>query len=218
VYGTILADRFEPERALDGLGGPLRIQQNYFKLYACCRYNHFALDALLALARAGEVHADQVDRVVVTTIPFGPRMAGTAPTSMLGAKFSIPYAVAAALVLGRADVAAFVEPALGDPRIRTLAARVEVRVDPEMSPRRADHPTARVEVTLKDGRALTGVTSVVRGDFEDPVPAEEIVEKFVSLASPPLGSARACDVARLVEQTETLKDVRDLAALLAPLP
>ena len=57
VYGTILADRFEPERALEGLGGPLRIEQNYFKLYACCRYNHFALDALLPMARAGRVRA-----------------------------------------------------------------------------------------------------------------------------------------------------------------
>jgi 2-methylcitrate dehydratase PrpD len=214
VYGTILADRFEPERALDGLGGPLRIQQNYFKLYACCRYNHFALDALLAMTRAGEVRADEVERVVVTTIPFGPRMAGTAPDSMLGAKFSIPYAVAAALVLGRADVAAFEEPAREDPRIRALAGRVEVRVDPEMSPRRADHPTARVEVALKDGRALTGITSVVRGDFEDPVPAEEVVDKFVALAAGVLGSARARAVTEIVDRAETLKDLQDLTALL----
>jgi 2-methylcitrate dehydratase PrpD len=135
---------------------------------------------------------------------------------MLGAKFSIPYAVAAALVLGRADVSAFVEPALGDPRIRTLAARVEVRVDPEMSPRRADSPTARVEVALKDGRALTGVTSVVRGDFEDPVPAAEVVEKFVALVSGPLGSARARSVVEIVNRAETLKDLRDLTSILSP--
>ena len=216
VYGTILADRFEPSLALDGLGGPLRIQQNYFKLYACCRYNHFALDALLASARAEALRADQVERVVVTTIPFGPRMAGAAPASMLGAKFSIPYAVAAALVLGRADVSAFVEPALGDPRIRAMAARVEVRGDPQMSPRRSDYPTARVEIVLKDGRILTGSTTVVRGDFEHPVPSGEIVEKFVALASAPLGEGRAREVVRLVDQAETLKDVRDLSALLAP--
>ncbi|HET8533723.1 MAG TPA: MmgE/PrpD family protein [Methylomirabilota bacterium] len=217
VYGTILADRFEPERALDGLGGPPRIQQNYFKLYACCRYNHFALDALLALSRAGEIPADQVERVVVTTIPFGPRMAGAAPTSMLGAKFSIPYAVAATLVLGRADVSAFAEPALADPRIRALAARVEVRVDPEMSPRRADHPTAHVEVALKDGRTLAGVTTVVRGDFEDPVPAGEIVDKFVTLTAGTLGVTHARHVVDLVGRAETLKDVRDLTARLVPL-
>jgi 2-methylcitrate dehydratase PrpD len=162
------------------------------------------------------VRADEVERVVVTTIPFGPRMAGTAPASMLGAKFSIPYAVAAALVLGRADVSAFAEPALGDPRIRALAARVEVRVDPEMSPRRADTPTARVEVALRDGRALSGVTSVVRGDFEDPVPAGEIVDKFIALASGGLGSARVRAVAEVVDRIDTLKDLGDLAALLSP--
>jgi 2-methylcitrate dehydratase PrpD len=216
VYGTILADRFEPERALEGLGGPLRIEQNYFKLYACCRYNHFALDALLPMARAGRVRAADVERVIVTTIPFGPRMARPDPTSMLGAKFSIPYAVAAALTLGRADVSAFVEPALDDPAIRDLAARVEVRADPDMSPRRADRPTARVEMTLKDGRVLTGMTSVVRGDFENPVPAAEVVEKFLALASAPLGEGRAREAARLAGQVDTVKDVRDLTALLAP--
>jgi len=218
VYGTILADRFEPQDALDGLGGPLRIQQNYFKRYACCRYNHFALDALLAMARAERLTADQVERVVVTTIPFGPRMADPAPASMLAAKFSIPYAVAAALVLGRADAPAFVEPALTDPRIRALAARVEVRVDPRMSPRRVDYPTAVVEIVRKDGRASSGSTSVVRGDFEDPVPAAEIVDKFLALAGETLGATRARDVVRLVEQAETLKDVRDLTALLSPAP
>ena len=216
VYGTILADHFEPARALDGLGGPLRIEQNYFNFYACCRYNHPALDALLAMAARDGLHADQVERVVVTTIPFGPRMAEPAPASMLGAKFSIPYAVAAALVLGRADVGAFAEPALGDPRIRALAARVEVRVDPEMSPRRSDYPTARVEVVLKDGRARSGSTTVVRGDFERPVPAAEVIEKFVALTSGPLGADRAREVVALVDRADTLKDVRDLTGLLTP--
>jgi hypothetical protein len=85
-----------------------------------------------------------------------------------------------------------------------------------MSPRRSDYPTAIVEIVLKDGRALSGSTSVVRGDFENPVAAAEVVEKFLVLASGPLGAERARDVARLVEQAEALKDVRDLTALLAP--
>lgn len=210
VYGTILADRFEPERALEGLGGPLRIEQNYFKLYACCRYNHFALDALLAATRRERLSPEQVDRVVVTTIPFGPRMAGAAPTSRLGAKFSIPYAVAAALVLGRADVAAFEEPALGDPRIRALASRVEVRVDSEMSPRRSDYPTAVVELVLRDGRRLSESTTVVRGDFERPVPAGEVVEKFLALASPTLGPERAREVAGLIGEAARVKDLHEV--------
>ncbi len=89
-----------------------------------------------------------------------------------------------------------------------------MRVDPKMSPRGADYPTALVEVVLKDGRTLTDATTVVRGDFADPVPAAEVVEKFVALASGVLGSERARAVVEIVDQVETLKDVRDLTALL----
>src|SRR5215467_2154272 len=56
VYGTILADTYDPELAIAGLdtaghGERFRIEQNYFKLHACCRYNHFALDAVATLRR-----------------------------------------------------------------------------------------------------------------------------------------------------------------------
>jgi len=216
VYGTILAERFDGALALEGLGGPYRIEQNYFKLHACCRFNHFALDAVLALARDHRLAWDEVATVHVTTIPFGLRMAGPEPASRLAAKFSIPWAVAAALVLGRADTAAFEPAALGDARIRALARRVEVTADAGMSPRRADHPTAHVRITLRDGRALTASTTVVRGDAVDPVPESEVVAKFAALAAPVLGDARARSVVEAVHEIETLEDARDLGALLVP--
>src|SRR5262249_54434189 len=126
VYGTILGDGYDPALAIAGLervgrGEPYRIEQNYFKLHACCRYNHYALHAITTLRRAHRIAADDVASVEVTTIPFGARMAEPAPSTMLAAKFSIPYAVAAALVLGRTDIAAFAPPALDDSRIRNLA-------------------------------------------------------------------------------------------------
>ena len=216
VYGTILADRFEPELAVAGLGESYRIEENYFKFHACCRYNHFALDALGRLRRAHRVDADEVVSAHVTTIPFGLRMAEPDPANMLAAKFSIPYAVAAALVTGAADVAAFEPAALGDPRIRALARRVEVSADPEMSPRRADRPTARVRLTFRDGRVLEETTTVVRGDAADPVPANDVVAKFVSLSSPVLGEPRARRIPEVVAGLDTLEDLRELTALLVP--
>jgi 2-methylcitrate dehydratase PrpD len=216
VYQTILADDFEPELAVAGLGESYRIEQNYFKFHACCRYNHFALDALERLRHAHRFEADDVVTVQVTTIPFGLRMAEPEPTSMLAAKFSIPYAVAAALVRGSADVAAFEPAALGDPRIRALARRVEVSADPEMSPRRTDYPTGKVRLALRDGRVLEETTTVVRGDAANPVPADDVLAKFLALASPVLGEPRARRVAETVHEVDTLKDVRELTALLAP--
>ncbi|HEY4911584.1 MAG TPA: MmgE/PrpD family protein, partial [Methylomirabilota bacterium] len=216
VYGTILAESFEPEAAVAGLGESFRIEQNYFKLHACCRMNHPALDAIMSLRAEHRFTGDDVASVQITSIPFGLRMLETAPGTMLGAKFSIPYAVAAALVLGRTDTSAFEERVLDDDRIRAMAKRIDVSADDEMALKRADYPTAHVRVGLRDGRVLSQTTGVVRGDAANPVAPEEVVVKFLSLTSGPLGDRRAREVIEAVDAVDSLKDVRDLTALLAP--
>jgi 2-methylcitrate dehydratase PrpD len=216
VYGTILAERFDPAAVLDGLSESYRIEQNYFKFHACCRYNHFALEALAALRERERFSLADIDSVEVTTIPFGVRMAEPDPTSMLAAKFSIPYAVAAALVLGSADVSAFSTSALADARIRALARRVTVTADPDMSPRQVNHPTARVHIRLSDGRVLEDTATVPRGDAANPVSADDVVAKFLALTTAVLGDARARRIVALVHETEALKHVRELTTLLAP--
>jgi 2-methylcitrate dehydratase PrpD len=215
VYGTILADRFEPAHAVEGLGETYRIEENYFKLHACCRMNHPALDAIMALRAETKITPEQVARVRITSIPFGLRMTEQAPRSMLGAKFSIPYAAAAALVLGRTDAVAFAEGARADARIHAMAARVEVGTDPEMTLKRADYPTAEVRITLTDGRVLSRKTGVVRGDAANPVSPDEIVAKFLVLASEAVGEARARAIVEIISGVDGLKDIRDLTALLA---
>jgi 2-methylcitrate dehydratase PrpD len=215
IYGAILGERFDEAAVVEGLGEDYRIATNYFKLHACCRINHYALDALERITRAHRFDGDDVDRVTVTSIPFGERMAEPAPATMLAAKFSIPYAVAASLVLGRTDLAAFDPAAVADPRVRALAARVEIASDPEMNPRRLDdYPTAVVTVTLHDGRTLTDATTVVRGDAAAPADLGEIVDKFEALAAPVLGPARARAVVEAVDRMDELKDIRDLTSLL----
>jgi 2-methylcitrate dehydratase PrpD len=218
VYGTILADAFDPAAAVASLddlrrGAAYRIEQNYFKLHACCRFNHFALQAVMGLRAAHGFAAADVARVEVVTIPFGTRMADPEPSSMLAAKFSIPYAVAAALATGSADVAEFRTPRLQDRGVRDLARRVEVRADPHMSPRDAARPTAHVRIALRDGRTLEATTTVVRGDAVDPVAGDEIVAKFLTLSAPVLGEERARAVRDAALDVDGLEDVRDLTAL-----
>jgi 2-methylcitrate dehydratase PrpD len=218
VYGNLLAEGFDPEAAVAGLGEGYRIEQNYFKLHACCRMNHPALDAVMSLRAQHRFAADDVAAVHVTSIPFGLRMLDPAPRTMLAAKFSIPYAVAAALVLGRTDTAAFEEGVLDDERLRSMAKRIDVGADGEMALKRADYPTAHVRIELRDGRTLSQTTGVVRGDAANPVPSDEVVAKFLALASGPLGERRAGEIREVVAGMDTLGDVRELTALLAPPP
>jgi 2-methylcitrate dehydratase PrpD len=104
---------------------------------------------------------------------------------------------------------------LGDERIRAMAKRIDVSADDEMALKRADYPTAHVRVGLRDGRVLSQTTGVVRGDAANPVAREEVVVKFLSLTSGPLGDHRAREVIEAVDAVDSLKDVRDLTALLA---
>jgi 2-methylcitrate dehydratase PrpD len=142
-------------------------------------------------------------------------MADADPASMLAAKFSVPHAVAATLVLGHAGLDAFEASALADPRIRDLARRVEVSADPEMGPRRTDYPSACVRIALRDGRALEETVTIVRGDALNPAPAEEVVAKFLALASPVVGPSRARRAVDAVNDVGGLDNVRDLAGLCA---
>ncbi len=213
VYGTILAERFEPEQILEGLGVEYRIATNYFKLHACCLFNHPALDAVADLREEVPFGPADVASITVTSIPFAARMTDPAPSTMLSAKFSVPHAVAALVVTGRADVPAFLDETRGHPAVRALAARVTVRGDETMSMRRPGRPQATVEVRLRDGRTLTRSVEATRGDAANPVPRDTLLQKFRGLAAPIIGEPA---VARLVDAVLHLETV-DIAAITRPL-
>ena len=217
VYGTILAEDFDPAAAVAGLGDDdrvavYRIERNYFKFHACCYYNHPALDAVQRLLRGTDVAHTDIAGISVTSIPFVTRMADPVPPNMLAAKFSIPYAVAAAVVRRGTFVDAFLDDAREDVRVEGLAERVTVRGDDTMAIR-GDGVTARVAIALRDGRTLVGETRVAHGDAAEPAGRGERLEKFATLAEPVIGATRVEKVVAAVDRLESLKDIRELTKL-----
>ena len=213
LYQTFLGDGFDPEAVVDGLGSDAyRIQQGYFKFHACCLYNHPALDAVENLLRESPFTAGEVERIVVTAPPIAQIMADPEPDNMLAAKFSIPYAVAAAVHHRATDVGAFLPDKVTNEDVRRLARRVEVDADGEMSLRRYDYPSARVAVHLRDARTLESSVVSQRGDATNPASREDLLGKFRLLAAPTLGDAgvrRAIDVAGRIEMLESITELTD---------
>jgi 2-methylcitrate dehydratase PrpD len=220
LYGTILGDRFDSDAVVEGVSAEdrvavYRIERNYFKFHACCLYNHAVLDAVQSLVHTEGFSAHDVQRIRVTSLPFVTRMADPSPANMLAAKFSVPYAVAAAVVKGTTDISAFTDAVREDPRVRQLAARIEVSGDNTMSMRGGpERPTGRVSVELGDGRVLTREAAIVHGDTANPRPRQELEGKFRALASEALDAARVNEVVEMVGRLEALPDVRSLTALL----
>jgi len=212
LYRDVLGEGFDPAAVVDGLGrqGASRIQQNYFKFHACCFYNHPALDAVQALLRRERFAASDVERIRVTAPPMALTMANPEPENMLAAKFSIPYAVAAALVHGATDVTSFYPEKVADAQTRSLARRVEVAADPGMNLRNYDRPASDVEVALKDGRTFRESVTAHHGDARNPASPDELVGKFTFLARDALGEDRSRQVIAAVDRLDALEDVGEL--------
>ena len=218
IYNTILGDSFDPEAVVQELGvpGAYRVQHNYFKLHACCLYNHPVLDGVQALQGREGFAADDVDRIRVEAPALATIMVDPEPANMLAAKFSLPYAVATAIVHNSTDITAFYPDRLQDPATLALAHRVDIVADPEMDLRRYDYPAARVAISLKDGRTLTEDVTAHHGDAENPASREELVAKFNFLAEDILGDEGAVQVAETVGYLDALENIRELTRLLKP--
>lgn len=154
------------------------IQRIYVKPYASCRHSHSAVEAAIALSR--EVDPGQIDRVLVETYRLGVKGHDHSEISgIASAKLSTPYAVAAALLYGRADLTAF-EPL--DEKAISLAKKVRVTEDEAFSRQSAQKRIAAVTVYLKNGTYRTEQVDYAKGEPENPMTAEEMKQKQELLA------------------------------------
>lgn len=182
VFGHVVSETFDTARMIDGLGRDWQIDRNYFKLHSCCRYNHGALDALDHLLARDRVAADAVEGVDVASYLHAAELDDQAPRNTLGAKFSVPFAVATRLVRGSSAVESFTWDAVRDEKVQALAKRVFVSEDKAMSARLPQFRPAKVDVRLRDGRTLSAAVEANRGDDQDPYSRDELSGKYFSLA------------------------------------
>lgn len=220
IFGRIGGDGLDTAFVLDGLGERFEIGRNYFKRYACCRYNHPAVEALEEILAETPIAPDRVASIRVAASARGATMSEREPVGALGAKFSIPYALAVRLVRGDCGVDAFREPALSDDRVRALARRVEVVEDPVLDALVPRARPARVEVRLDDGRALVRQVDQPSGEFDRAYPEALLRKKFIELAAPdlgPAGAGAAWDLCRRAGELKTARELTDgLRGLAAP--
>jgi len=112
------------------------------------------------------------------------------------------------LVFGRFGVPELDPSRLADPRVRRLQGAITLTEDPAFSRLFPGERWARVRITLADGRTLVSEPARARGNPENPLPDDEMRDKFRALAEPVLGPARTSRIDVLVQ---TLTD--DDAAL-----
>lgn len=190
-FGAALAGGPSWEGALEGLGSRYNIGAMTMKAHACCGHTFAAIDAAVALRTAPGFDIEQVRAIDIDTYQVALNVTGNPdPTTAFEGKFSLPFVVCHALVRGSVRLDAFGPERLNDPAIRRLMANVHLVADPAMTAGFPSLRSARMRITLADGRTLEHHSPYRKGDPEEPLSDTELDAKFRELVAPVLGATR----------------------------
>jgi len=171
---------------------------NYFKFHSACVLVHSAVDATLSL---GRIDPGEIRGVTVEVPSAALRVRDLPALNELSIRFSLPYAVATALLLGAADERAMT---VDEGRL-DLAGLVDVRHVAEMDAAWPAQFPARVVVRTAEAEHAAVVTNHHGHHLDPPAPAE-LRDKFERLTA---GTATA----GCFEQLAGLNTIPDVAGL-----
>lgn len=177
---------FNRDIVLSGLGEHWWLEQCYLKPYACCRYMHAAVDAILALREPGK----PVRELRIETFPQGLRLSNArAPSTLEGAQYSYYFSCAVAALHG-AQALQPVDPALlTDPEILGLAARIRLGTHDDFSDAFPALTPCRVTLDQGDGPRTLTIQHPL-GDVQNPMSQAQVVEKFRRITAGCLSPAK----------------------------
>jgi 2-methylcitrate dehydratase PrpD len=207
-----------PGAATGGFGAHYLVESTYFKLYGCCRWTHSAIDAVLEMRREG-IPPDRVDRIEIATFQRALSLQNlTRPMDLIAAQFSLPFAVAAALVAGPEALLPLTPNLLTEADILRLAERVHLALDPALDACFPAQVPARVTL-IAGAQRLEREVRVPLGDPANPLPDERLIQKAVTLLgeSRPEGQVRALAEHLLGDRTGCGPGGPDLLATLRAL-
>ena len=169
------------EALLDGFGTRWVWPTIAFKPYACGTMAHPFIDCARAFRQRG-LTPDLIGSIECETAEgivhrlWEPLANKAAPPNAYAAKFSIPYAIAVALLKDNAGLGEYTDALAHDPALRALAAKVRYVVDPANPyPKKF---TGHVKVTLHGGQVFEHRQAYFKGGMDHPLSDADMLFKF----------------------------------------
>jgi 2-methylcitrate dehydratase PrpD len=200
------------------LGRPWEILEPgiYVKRWPCCYSSHRTLGGLFNLVEQHRLRAEEITEVAIGFLPGGDTaLVSRNPQTGLEGKFSVEYAVSAALLDRGLALETFSDAMVQRPRARELMRKVR-------------------RYAIADDKLYSGITGhndlavrTPRGNFEvriDRVPGSpawpmtegDRAAKFMDCAARVLGAAGAERLFELARRARSLPDIRELAQATVP--
>jgi len=204
-----LSSKPKPEAMLEGLGSRFYVTETAIKTFSVGYPIQSPLDAILTLRKEHNLTPDNVKGIVVKL-----------PTDAIGIvghsampDVNCQHLVAVALVKGAVSFADSHDQALmHDPAIMKETAKVSVQDDPSLMDPAAPR-SARVEVTMADGKVVSHFTKFPPGTKENPLSVAAVNAKARDLMAPVLGADKTERLIERIKRLEALGSIGELRPL-----
>jgi len=170
-------------KMMAGLGEVWVSADMAFKPFACGTMAHPFIDCALELVKQG-LDPQQIEKIECVTAEgilhrlWEPLQKKQNPPNGYAAKFSIPYAIAVAMIRGDAGLNDYQEDVVHDPRIIAIANKITYIVDPNNP--YPNQFTGHIRATLKDGSVREHAQGFFRGGKDAPMSIEALEKKYVA--------------------------------------
>jgi len=196
---------FDSKKIIDGLGESFAIENVYFKPYACCRWIHSAIDALLMVMEKQCLTVNQIASIDVHLFKRATMLTNqTDPDTIEGAQYSVQYSMAIAAILGKEALCPMGTDLIGRRELNLFAEKISLFEDKELTKLFPDTASARIVVHSTKG-VFEKFVQYPLGDPANPMSIEMIVNKLNGIAAKSSCLDNASKMVDVVHKIENCK-------------
>jgi 2-methylcitrate dehydratase PrpD len=196
--------------------GSLALYHAATKRFPVNASQHSPIELLDNLVRTNNIQPIQVAKIEVGVNEGVLLHGGTIyqPEEVIEAQFSLRFSLALRLLQGNNDLRHYLDPAMwSDSAMLEVGKKIELFADPTAVGQRRF--ACQMKIQLTDGREIAGSLAAPRGNYNNPLSADEMREKFFRLGANALPRERLDEIVKRVDAIETQDDIAPLVELLS---
>ena len=195
------------ERIVADWGRPFRVMEIGIKEYPCCYHLQRMIETTVELREAEGIRPEDIDLIEIDVNAFFPTVVQhDEPRDELQAQFSLPHAVAAAMLEPVVGPESFSSAKIFSDDFRNLRSRVRKRVREDWGWAPTGW-TPRISYRLRDGREIIREPENSRGQPPNLMTYEQCTAKYRSCTEGRLPESAILDSIEQVRQLESCPDV-----------
>jgi 2-methylcitrate dehydratase PrpD len=175
---------------------------------------HSPIDAVLKIVKENSLRPEQVKKIKIGVLRAGAHLIAEPieskydPQSIVDAQFSMPFGAAAALLYGKAGLNEFEPSTIRSRPIRETMRKVECSIDPELERTFPKQWRATAEILTQDEKHYSTTVEYPKGDPENPLSWEEMIERFHELSDGILKKEQRLKIVEAVKKLDGVQDMR----------